>query len=451
MNFLKPKGGGVDSAAQGPNPDSPSLLSDDSFDPDFEDMVVRAFLRDPLFFQKYRTVVFPEMFNTGGNRLLVSTLSAYFDESGNPPSPPVVADLLKRSGHRDSGAALSLVQRALDGEEVEETDQTYIKDRMISWAKWREIDRVCLRGEGMDPKQFAAEIDTASRVGDNLMMKHTLLNEDDGEELVLARERVKTPWGWLNDRLGGGPQKQDLCVVLTVINGGKTTALVDIASRAVLEGKFVVYFTFEDGELKIKRRLMQALLGMTVEEMMEDTRYARRKRNLIVKKSGGRCDVKDLINRQSQVSDVVSFVKSVEELAGRKVDVVITDYADRFKPPSKRGEIRHELRETMEECKGAARSLDVVHWTARQVNKTRVGKDLIGAEHAGEAWGTMESPDLVIGFGQTLADEKLGRIVLYTSKVRDAKKHEKKSLLVQFDRQRIFSSSEGESAYAPIN
>ena len=228
-----------------------------------------------------------------------------------------------------------------------------------------------------------------------------------------------------------------MCVILTVISGGKTTALVNLAHQAIADGKFVVYFTFEDGESKIKRRLLQRIMNGTRDDLLKDPMYTKRIRTQFLQESGGRCEVKDLMSRRSTVEAAAGFVKSLEDAAGRKVDLVITDYADRFAPANRYQEPRHALREVFEDCKWMARHLNIVHWTARQVNKTRVGKEIIGAEHSAEAWGTMESPDLVIGLGRTLEDEKRNTITMYTSKVRDAECHKRCNLRTDFARQNI--------------
>jgi replicative DNA helicase len=248
----------------------------------------------------------------------------------------------------------------------------------------------------------------------------------------------------LNRELDGGPEIGDLAVILTVVSGGKTTALVNITRHAMFLGKFVVYFTFEDGERKIKSRLMQSIANMTKVEAVSNRDEVVRTKNRFLKRYGGRCEVKDLQSRRSTVSDAAAFVRTLEDNYEQKVDVVVTDYADRFRAQNRYYEPRHALREIFEDCKWLARNLEVVHWTARQVNKTRVGKDIITTDAAGESWGSMESPDLVIGLGRTLQDEALNRITLHTAKVRDERDHQTHPLITDFERQRIYDPLDAE-------
>lgn len=398
--------------------------------PEFEERVLGAILNEPKFFLKFRSLITPDLFRVENHKAVIQEVTDYVDEYGKMPERETLIDCIRRSTWRDKGGAIEFVGTCECGKDV-----AYIRDKIIEWAKWQAIDRVLDDSQGKDPGAFADGINRASRIGDDLIMNHTNLLIDTDDKV--KGDVVPTPWSWLNNKLNGGPEVGDLCVILTVINGGKTTALINLAHQALALGKFVVYFTFEDGERKIKRRLLQRILNGTIDDLLKDPMYIKRIRTKFLQDSGGRCEVKDLMSRRSTVEDAASFVRTLEDAADRKVDLVITDYADRFAPANRYHEPRHALREVFEDCKWMARSLNIVHWTARQVNKSRVGKDIMSAEHAAEAWGTMESPDLVIGLGRTLEDEKLGRITLYTSKVRDAESHQRCSLRADFARQCI--------------
>tara|TARA_Y100000310_G_scaffold241651_1_gene245685 strand:+ start:442 stop:1680 length:1239 start_codon:yes stop_codon:yes gene_type:complete len=398
---------------------------------DFEEQVIAVILTDPKFFLKFQSIITAGAFVVENHQCLIEEIGKYVGTYSKVPSGEVLVDAVRRSTWRDKGGMIEIIRNVSPVEDVE-----YVQDRILGWAKWNSIDQVLNDLEGKEPKEFAQEITKASHIGDDLIMKHTNLQVDDDEGI--RGEIIKTPWKWLNKQLKGGPELGDLGVILTVINGGKTTALVNIAYHALSLGKFVVYFTFEDGEKKIKRRLLQNITNSTIEEMLRSPTYTKRCRSKFLKETGSRCEIKDLQSRRTSVEEATGFVRSLEESVGRKVDVVITDYADRFAPVNRYNEPRHALREIFEDCKWLARNLQVVHWTARQVNKSRVGKDILSAEHVAEAWGTMESPDLVIGFGRTLEDERIGRITLYTSKVRDGENHQRTTLLADFARQTIY-------------
>lgn len=410
--------------------------SSHDFGPDFEEQVLDAIILEPLFVAKFRPVMKPEAFLTENNRCLVEAVVDYFDKYGRAPSGVVLADLVRHGLFKDKGGMLARI-----GGASPVPDLDYVRDRVLAWAKWSAIDRVLQSHNGDTPRELSQRIDRAARTGDELISDRTSLDIDTGEEYV-AGPTIPTPWAWLNEETMGGPEISDLAVILTVVSGGKTTALVNIARHALRLGKSVVYFTFEDGERKIKRRLIQSITNRPMNEIFGQSEEARRARDRFLVRYGGKCEIKQLQSRRSSVDDAAAFVRTMEDSSGRKVDVVITDYMDRFRPHLRYTEPRHGLREISEDCKWLAIQLKVVHWTARQVNKTRMGKGIVSTDSAGESWGSMESPDLVIGLGRTLEDETLDRITLFTAKVRDSRDHRTHNLITDFDRQRIFDPLE---------
>ena len=407
--------------------------SDHEFGPDFENTVIQAVLKNPEFTTKFKSVISSDTFTDATNKFVVQKVLEYHEKYGEHPINGTLSDMIRRSHFRDKAGAISLIENS---EKIENI--SYVQDRIINWAKWTAIEDTLSLGIE-DPVELSSEIQRASKVGDNLVFSHTTLREDTKHE---KKEVIPTPWGWLNDELEGGPELGDLGVIITVIGGGKTTLLCNVAKHALKLGKSVIYFTFEDGERKIKRRMMQTICQMTKKDMANKHKSAIKSRNRFLTKHGGVCDIKDLITRISSVNDAASFIEHVESVNQRKVDMVITDYADRFKSQIRTDEPRHKLREIFEDCKALAKSKNIVHWTARQVNKGMVGKDEIGYENVSESWGSMESPDIVVGFGRTLEDEERGTLVAFTSKVRDSEAHKRRDFAVDFSTQRVWDPME---------
>ena len=408
------------------------------FGQDFENHVLSAVVLDSSFVSNFRSILNSDAFHSENNAYIVETVLSHYDKYDETPSIPVLLDLVYRGSYRDKGGVKECIETLSPI-----TSTNYVRDQLVLWAKWSAIDDTVQTHSGSSPREFADRIDVASRIGDNLLLDHTKLDDDD-ESMDVKGIVIPTPWTWLNNELDGGPEIGDLAVILTVVGGGKTTALVNITRHALSLGKFVVYFTFEDGERKIKRRLLQSIANVTRQELIAGGSRINKTKNRFLVKYGGKCEIKDLPSRRCTVSDAAAIVRTIEENAERKVDVVVTDYADRFKPQNRYSEPRHNLREIFEDCKWLPRSLNVVHWTARQVNKSKVGKDIIGTDAAGESWGSMESPDLVIGLGQTMEDETMDRITMYTAKVRDENDHQVKAMVSDWERQRIYEACGGD-------
>lgn len=396
------------------------------FHPDFENKIISLVIKDGDFYKNCRKIIIPEIFSSQNNRYLLERISGYVDNYKKHPCIETIKEMVRDSDYRDRGGVIDIVE-SVNGY----NDKDFVKDKLLVRAKWAMINNAI--SETSDPDTVIEKIREVGNFGVGNNVDFVTLDTGDIVEDSITNP-IPTPWKWLNDQFLGGPERQDLAVVLSVISGGKTTTLVNIAYKAIVEGYTVVYLTFEDGQKKIKRRFQQRITNMSFDEMVENRQRAHDKCKRFIEVYGSKCYIRTMASRRDTVRDAAAIIKNLPT----KPDMIITDYADRFKPCVNYKDPRHGLREVFEDCKQLAKDFDAVHWSARQVNKTRVGKNVVGTEHAGESWGTMESPDLVIGMGRTLEDEKLGRIMVYTAKVRDHEDHKLHALSVDFSRQTIW-------------
>lgn len=399
--------------------------------PSLEPIIVAALATDPDLLAQVRVVVSSVMFSDPVNATIAESLLRFFDKYGSVPSLAVLSESVSESGSRDSYEASERVMGLSPVKDV-----AYVRDRIVGFSQWKQIDEAFADADSISPAELAEKILGASRIGATLSDSYLTLEGDVGAD-DLRRPVVPTPWPYVNDLLRGGPEKGDLCAILSFINVGKTTLLVNVAAAAMAVGKSVVYFTFEDGERKIRRRFLQCITGMTVEQLIKDPVKAAKNRDRFVSKTGSALAIKSLLVRQSTVRDAWDFVKSYESNTGRKVDLVITDYADRFRASTANREPRHEWRSIAEDCKAMAMDLDVVHWTASQVQRSRAGEEVVDLEHVAESMGKVEGADLVLGVGQKKDEVRTGRLVMTTAKVRDAEKGSQISLVADFEVQRV--------------
>lgn len=404
----------------------------------FENGLLSLLIGDAGFYDKYHLLLTPDLFNNQQFVVVLSLMDQYHDKFGKKPSFPVLIDLVENTNRPD----VDELKTFIGWSETHPCDDSdYAGEKLIEWSRTRHIDKILKTHDGSS-LELIEKINETIKIGsENCVGDFSTL---DGEDAKLVRgETVATPFPTVNSKLMGGLERGDLGVVLAVVGGGKTTALVNVAREALYHGLFVVYFTFEDGSTKIKRRLLRSLFNIDMSCLVSNYRKVLEKVGKFLKNKNSQCYIRDLRTNQTKVSDLIPLLRSLEVTAGRKVDVVISDYADRFRPDKKRTEPRHEYREIFENCKALARSLNVVHWTASQVNKLRVGKDVVSMEHAAEAYGKVESADIVLGFGQTPEDELINRMTLNTAKLRDSEKCSKLSLKIDFDRQRMTELTDG--------
>lgn len=417
-----------------------SVQQDYDLGQDFESVVVRCMLMTDGFLSRYRPVMDPDAFTLPDLRFVVSEVLAYYDKYSKSPSKETVLDLIRNSAYRRRSDAMAFVSEC---DPVSDAD--YVKDRLINWSKWTAIRSVETSGMVPDPKEYADRILMASRTGDGVISGHTRLSDsiiNDG----LRGAMVPTPWPSINEKLGGdrcfgGPELGDLCMFLSFINVGKTYALVNVAKAALDHGLLTVYVTFEDGELKIKRRVIQNIANMTKEQILCNPGEAERLRDDFLERTGGSLHIKQAFTKRTTVSDIGAFVRSVEDEEQRPCAAVIVDYMDRLRATRVRSEDRHEMREIAEMCKALSVEQKTVMWSATQAQRGVAGKETVRLENVGEALGKVEGCDLALGLGQTEQDYALGRMTMFEAKVRDSSKWGSINLLSYVETQRLVEAS----------
>jgi hypothetical protein len=94
-------------------------------------------------------------------------------------------------------------------------------------------------------------------------------------------------------------------------------------------------------------------------------------------------------------------------LQGKKPDVVIVDYADLLRGPSK--EKRHEeLEEIIEDLRGMAGEYEVPVYTASQINRSGAEDDVITGVKIAGSFSKMMTADFVVSLSRKIEDKLAG-------------------------------------------
>lgn len=260
-------------------------------------------------------------------------------------------------------------------------DEEIFLDEASQYIAGNRISKLLMKDEGISKHDIASILPEFS--GNN--KKVFSLDEVKVEE----SKHVDSPFEDIANLHRG-----DLCIVLGLINSGKTMFLVNIARKYLEKGYNIIYVSFEDTPEKIKKRLIQSTFNITVEEYLENREEYDEK---ILKYKD---KIKLVQGRNNKTS-----TEQLESLVDKrnKKTILIVDYLDRLRKTN--GELRHSLRMLSEELKGIALENDIVVWTAKQSRRNTKGK--LSLEDSGESYSTMESPDLVVSIPTKVKDKAL--------------------------------------------
>lgn len=251
-------------------------------------------------------------------------------------------------------------------------------------------------------------------------------NEDEGEKLF------KFP-GTLGDEVGYF-EREYLAAFFGVRGTGKTWWLIWSGLLAVFHGYNVVFVSLEMSEKQIVKRIHQYLNARPTrdkkiqipifdddsEDYEVETVFKKQKRKQLkiseaIEKANA-LDESSMIKAHfklltfpsgtTTVSDLRAQLHNMEYYEDFIPDVIITDYADKFKPETD-GEMRHKIGGIWRAHKALAQERKCLVLSASQTNTARSGKD-IGIGSAAESMEKENESDLVIGLNQNTDDKEKG-------------------------------------------
>lgn len=273
----------------------------------------------------------------------------------------------------------------------EVTDDEIFIDYLQQYVTRTRLGQLLLKQDGIEQEDVVRIIPSLT----NGKKSFYRLSEIDGEVLQME----PAPFSGMQGLYAG-----DYVIVLGVINSGKTLLLVNIMREYLQKGKRVVYVTFEDTPVKIKRRLIQSTYKVTFEEYVE-------KKEEYDKRITEYNDRALIIQGVSNKTSVVSLQDYVDEDT-----VLIVDYLDRLRKTS--GELRHALREISETLKGIAVDKKTLIFAGKQSRRKTLSE--LDLSDSGESYAVMESPDEVISVPVEIKDGVHNKFKL--SKARDQHK-----------------------------
>jgi replicative DNA helicase len=168
------------------------------------------------------------------------------------------------------------------------------------------------------------------------------------------------------------------------------------------QGKTVAHYTLELNEGYVGQRYDAVLTGIPVANL----KFNREEVDKMVKSVKGDLIVKYYPTKTASVTSLRAHLDRMI-LQGKRPDVVIVDYADLLRGPSK--EKRHEeLEEIIEDLRGMAGEYEVPIYTASQINRSGAEDDIITGTKIAGSFSKMMTADFVISLSRKIEDKLSG-------------------------------------------
>ena len=373
----------------------------------FQLKVLGALLTDKKFVLNTRDLLRSEYFDSDAHKWIVETIVKYFDKYHTT----ITMDILKVELQKVEN---DILQTAVKSElrgcyESTQEDLAYVQEEFTTFAKNQELKTALLNSADLlnqgDFDGIRGMIERAMRAGMDKSIGHDYNKDIESRYRQDYRPVIPTPWPILNTTIGGGWGPGDLAIMFGNPGGGKSWTMVAAAGHAVQLGYNVNFYTLELGEDYVGKRFDCYFTGFAIEEVNKHRADVEK----IVSKLKGKLIVKEYPPKGASVSTIKAHIQKCTDM-DHKPDLVIIDYVDYLKPPSKSrfSERKDEIDDVFIATKGLAKELQIPILTPSQVNRMGAKDNVIEGDKAAGSYDKMMVADICLSLSRMKEDKVLG-------------------------------------------
>lgn len=394
----------------------------------FERAVAFLACTEPRFMQRTAHEVQPDLLQVPEARLAVDCAQAVFRRTGRPPASPAVV-IQEAAARREDGKVTHEEVRAVAGlfdafeekrpdvEDIEPAAVDSLRRRLRHAAAQAAVDE---HNED-DWRQLHELLRREQRLGRAEEGAGVLMTPGAIQQVMASMrgiQRVPIGIDCLDEGFLGGVPNGTLTCFMAGPGGGKSMALSHASAAQSLAGRFVAYATLEVPTPYVIARILGCQSGITINEIAADERQLVAALGAIAVPGYVPPAVQDFAPHVTTVETLTEWVRELEDGAGRKVDTLVVDYADKLTASGKVDEkgMYQEMRVVFEKLRVWLDANKVLGLTASQ-SRARDEKKAkkIDLEHVADS---MHKARIVDQFVTLNFDDDTGEMTWFIAKSR---------------------------------
>jgi len=314
------------------------------FTPEFERALIAVAAQNPRLYGRVLHVLQPECMPSDLGKLAMQALHAISHDLGHgPDSPVILAQRLARwryegkVTHEQVCSIMDLVHQAEDDGMPGEGG---IAAELIPILKRRLEKDAILQAMGAhknraDMAHVLKTLEKARTLGQNDNSLGTRIGGGAFAVIDQLRHIDRLPTGIadLDAALGGGLPRASEGVLIGGPGDGKSLCLSQMSAYAAMCGLHVAYATLELPPPVVLARQIAAITMSPIDDIMGNTGMAFQARTWLEEHSLGPSWVKEFTAQVTSVPDIMAWVSECEGSIGRKLDLLVVDYADKLTDP----------------------------------------------------------------------------------------------------------------------
>ena len=372
----------------------------------FQIKVLGSLLTDKAFLLNVRDTIQEDYFDADSHKWILKNIIQYFDKYHTV----ITMDVLKIELVKIENEVLktAIKEELRNSYQASQQDLEYVQEEFTTFCKNQKLKQALMDSADLlnagDYDSIRGMIETALKAGMDKNIGHEYLKDIESRYRENYRPTIPTPWQVLNEGFQGGFGPGDLGIVFGNPGGGKSWMMVALAAHAVQQGFNVIYYTLELGEDYVGKRFDCYFTGYSIDEVNKH----RDKVEEIVTKLPGKLIVKEYAPKSATVTTIKSHIQKCEDM-DFKADLVIIDYVDYLRAPSKKyAERKDEIDDVFVAVKGLAKELKIPILTPSQVNRMGAKDAVIEGDKAAGSYDKLMVADVAISLSRQKEDKVNG-------------------------------------------
>lgn len=373
---------------------------------EFQTKVIYSLLKNRHFLMNIRDVLEEEHFTHPGHNWIVSSIKDYFNKYNTTPNIEYFKIELKKIENEVLQTAIKEQLKSIysmvndDQEYVEKEFDTFCINQKLKKALLESVELLNI-GEFEGIRKI---IDDALKAGQDKAIGHEYQKDLEYRYRENGRETVPTPWDIINKLLSGGLGSGDFGILYGGPGGGKSWCLVALGAFAMVLGYKVIHYTLELGEDYVGKRYDAYLNQIPMGELEDNLDIIRNKmselqNNLIIREYAA---------KNASLTTIESHIQKCADM-GFDADLIIIDYVDLLKPPSRRKDIKGEIDDLYYGTKGLAKKLKKPIWSVSQVNRAGAKDDVIEGDKSAGSYDKLMVVDFSMSLSRLKKDKTDGK------------------------------------------
>jgi hypothetical protein len=378
------------------------------FGSEFQDKCILCLLKDQKFLEQIFDILSEDYFETDARCWMIKKIKEYFVKFKTIPTGNVFKIEVNQLENEVLKTSI-IEQLKIVAGKIKDTDLPYVKEQFLAFCTNQKMKNAILASVDLlklgEYDKIKSLVDEARKAGMERNIGHDYIEDIDIRMSEAARLYIPTGWDPIDKLLDGGLANGELGFVVAPAGAGKSWLLAKIGSKAMEAGKTIIHFTLELNENYVGRRYDACFTKISFQDIPNHIIEVKKR----IESISGKLFIKFFPIKTVAAQSIKMHVERVQMLTGKKVDMIVVDYADLLRPltSDKNANSYSEAGSVYEELRAVAGELQVPIWSASQAHRSAHEADTIQAQNVADSYRKIMTGDFVFSLSRK-SDDKMG-------------------------------------------